>query len=109
MAKIRTSKKHERFSLDDLPVVVRKRKSEVWSPSQDLMDRDRIARALFQCVIENDMRAFFQIFEAHAEARGITEALKGVNVARSTYYSAKSTRDPRVSTISRLMQSVLAR
>jgi len=108
MAKAKTSKKPAKFSLDEMPRVARKKAGERWSPTRELAHREKTARALFQCVVENDMESFFEIFEAHVEARGLSESLKGIKVPRSTYYSAKATKDPKVSTLSRLMRSVLA-
>lgn len=90
MANKRTSKKPRAFSIDDLKPAKLKAGVEVTAhdPRKNLADREFIAKALLDCMLDGDMVAFKKILRAHYDAVNITKALKASGLSKRTFYGA---------------------
>lgn len=64
MNKKKTLKKHE-FSLDDLqPITIDKSKLHASKASELFKNKNEVAQALLECLIENDTETFMEILDA---------------------------------------------
>ena len=106
MAKIRISKKPGRFSGTEMPTV--KLKSGVklshHDPDKNLKNKDFVARALFQCLIDGDAKGFKAILQSHLEAVNITELAEKAGIGRRTIYEALSEEgNPSLNTLTKIL------
>lgn len=108
MAKTKTSKGHEKFSLDDYPITPIKTpgRGERFSPTEELATTD-IRPALIEALLENDIEGFKEILKSFMEAVNATRVLKRAKISPRTYYDAISENgNPGIKTLGKIMQAV---
>ena len=59
-----------------------------YSPTERLLDEDFIAKAVWECLKDNDYEGVVEVIEAHLRAVNKTKAAKDNDLARSTMYNA---------------------
>ena len=109
MHKKKTSKKQE-FCLDDVPVAAVKSKVGIKEvhPEKIFKDHKKIAIALFECLIDNDVEAFIEILDSYLRVNRRRVA-KGANLARSTVQQALSGKgNPTIKTLAKIVHDAVA-
>ena len=74
-----------------------------YSPTQELLDEDFIAKAVWECLKDNDYEGVVEVIEAHLRAVNKTRAAKDNDLARSTMYNAFKSKNPTVKTVAKLV------
>jgi DNA-binding phage protein len=74
-----------------------------YSPTQELLDEDRISRAVWECLKNNDPEGVIEVIEAHLRAKNKTELSKKNNLARTTMHHAFKGKNPTVKTLAKLV------
>ena len=108
MAKTKISKKRD-LSIDDLPIVHSSKKARIkpFNPSEQLAEKEFIAKALFEALCEGDEEAFIEIVNAYVEVISKTELVKRTKIPQSTLYHALSPHgNPTLKTIAKVMHAV---
>lgn len=111
MGKTKTSKKRKSSSVGEFPTVKLKKgvKISEWSPSQEILDEEQLAQALFQCLKDGDSDAFKEILFTHLNAKVKTKLAKERGVSARTMYDALSeSGNPSLNTIAKLVQLACA-
>jgi probable addiction module antidote protein len=108
MAKTKTSQKRaKKFSLDDMPIVKMNEEGVAYSPTEQLRDKEFIAIALLDALMDGDLPAFKEIIKAHYEALNIDATLKKARLSRRTFYDAMSDKgNPSLQTVSKIMKGI---
>ena len=106
MAKVKTLRV-QKESLKKLPSLKIKRNSKVvaYSPTQTLANEDFIARALWECLKNNDPEGVMEVIQAHLEAINKLQLAKKASLARSTMYHAFKSKNPTISTLAKLIHA----
>ena len=87
MPKKKTSKKRG-FSLNDMPTVSLKNRKGIaeFNPDARLRNREVVARALWECLVENDIDAFKEILRSHLEVSNKDDFAQEAGIPRRTLY-----------------------
>ncbi len=74
-----------------------------YSPTQELLNEDFIAKAIWECLKDNDPEGVIEIIEAHLYAKNITAKAKENDLPRTTLYHAFKGKNPTVKTLAKLV------
>lgn len=74
-----------------------------YSPTQELLDETFIAKAIWECLKNNDPEGVMEVIEAHLEAVNKVKASDHVELPRSTMYNAFKGKNPTVKTLAKLV------
>lgn len=87
MRKKKISKKRE-FSLEDMPSLRLKKGVHLkeFDPTIRLKNPEIVARALWQCLVENDTEAFKEILRSHLEVINKDELARKAGIPRRTLF-----------------------
>ncbi len=77
-----------------------------FDPAEYLGDREEIARALVECLLEGDQEAFVEILAAHVRVRNKARLARRARVGRKTLYRVLDGKaNPRLATIMAFMRA----
>lgn len=74
-----------------------------YSPTQELLDENFIATAIWECLKNNDPDGVMEVIEAHLEAINKVRAAENSELPRSTMYNAFKGKNPTVRTLAKLV------
>lgn len=109
MRKKKTSIKQD-FCLDGAPIIPIKSKSRIKEnhPEKIFKDHEKIAVALFECLIANDTESFMEILSSYLRVNKRRLAKKA-DLARSTIQQALSGKgNPTIKTIAKIIHDAMA-
>jgi DNA-binding phage protein len=73
------------------------------SPTQELLNGDFIAKAVWECLKNNDPEGVMEVIEIHLEIVNKVKAAKEKDLSRSTMYNAFKGKNPTVKTLAKLV------
>lgn len=111
MGKAKISNKQEDSTRDGfqkhrLEALIKDGTLKRYDPNTDLLDGNLIANALWQCLCEGDTESFMEILEAHLEAKNKSKLCRESGISRTTLYNTLRDRNPRLSTLAKLIQYI---
>lgn len=74
-----------------------------YSPTQKLLDETFIAKAIWECLKNNDPEGVVEIIETHLEIVNKVKAAQNMELSRATMYSAFKGKNPTVKTLAKLV------
>lgn len=74
-----------------------------YSPTQELMDETFIAKAVWECLKNNDTEGVIEIIETHLEVINKVKSAKKNDLSRSTMYHAFKSKNPTIKTLSKML------
>lgn len=74
-----------------------------YSPTQELLDESFIAKAVWECLRNNDPEGVVEVIQAHIGALDKVKLSKDADVPRSTIYGALKGKNPTVKTLAKLI------
>lgn len=74
-----------------------------YSPSQELLNEDLIAKAIWECLKNNDPEGVMEVIEAHLEMINKLRAAEQFDLPRSTMYNAFKGKNPTIKTLAKLV------
>lgn len=74
-----------------------------YSPTKELLDETFIAKAIWECLKNNDAEGILEIIEAHLEVVNKVNAANKTALARSTMYNALKGKNPTIKTLAKLV------
>lgn len=74
-----------------------------YSPVKELMDETFIAKAIWECLKNNDPEGVMEIIEAHLEVVNKVNAAQKTELARSTLYNAFKGKNPTIKTLAKMV------
>jgi len=74
-----------------------------YSPTQELLDENFIALAIWECLKNNDPEGVMEVIQAHLEAVNKSKAAREINLPRSSMYNAFKGKNPTVKTLAKLV------
>lgn len=79
-----------------------------YSPTQELLNEDFIAKAVWECLKNNDPQGVIEVIEAHLEMVNKVKASENIELPRSTMYNAFKGKNPTVKTLAKLVNCCAA-
>ena len=107
MGKTKILKKHE-ASLPKQEIELRLEdfdKAKRIHPINELADPDQTAKAVFECLMDNDPQGAMEIIEMYLEAVNKASLMRVAKLPKSTMYSAFRHRNPTIRTLAKIMSS----
>lgn len=74
-----------------------------YDPTEELLDETFIAKAIWECLKNNDSEGVMEVIEAHLEAVNKVKASHNMDLPRSTMYNAFKSKNPTVKTLAKLI------
>lgn len=74
-----------------------------YSPTQELLDENFIAKAVWECLKNNDPEGVMEVIEAHLEVVNKVRAAENTELPRSTMYNAFKGKNPTIKTLAKLV------
>lgn len=74
-----------------------------YSPSEKMMDEEFIAKAVWECLKNNDPEGVVEIIKSHLEIVNKVKAAQATDLSRSTLYNAFKGKNPTVKTLAKLV------
>lgn len=113
MARKRISKKPEHLSVIKNPKKVATLRSGApvfdWDPTAELLNETELAKALFECLKDEDIESFKEILSAHLDAKVKTRLAKEHGLSARTMFEALSINgNPSLKTIAKLVKLACA-
>lgn len=107
MAKKGISRKRDAFWKDIPGIRLKSLKGlKEFDPAEYLGDREEIARALAECLLEGDQEAFVDILAAHVRVRNKARLARRARLGRKTLYRVLDGKaNPRLGTIMAFMRA----
>lgn len=82
-----------------------KKKPIKYDPMRDLLNEQLIAKAIWECLKENDPEGVIEILEAHMRAKNKSKLARENNIARTTLYHAFRSKNPTLHTLAKLVHA----
>lgn len=82
-----------------------KKQPREYNPTKDLLNEQLIARAIWECLKENDPDGVIEILEAHLAARNKSQLAKELDLPRTTLYHAFKNKNPTLHTLAKLVHA----
>lgn len=109
MPKAKTSRKQ---SVSSKNTSNRKLKAGVkikpYDPTKALLDEDRIGRAIWECLKNEDTEGVIEIIGIHLEARNKTKLVEEANIPKTTLYHSLRSKNPTLKTLAKLVHACAA-
>jgi len=106
MAKAKTSIKRKKFIKNGSMTKFKKQPRE-YNPLKDLLDEKLIAKAIWECLKENDPDGVIEILEAHINAKNKSQFAREHNLPRTTLYHAFRNKNPTLHTLAKLVHATV--
>ncbi len=74
-----------------------------FSPTEELLDEDFMAKALWDCLKTNDPEAYIEIIEAHLRAKNKSALAKKNDLSRTTLHHAFKGKNPTLKTLAKMV------
>jgi len=108
MAKIETLQKRRKSLRGTSKMKLKTREGlKRYSPTKRLLDEEFIAKALWECIKNNDPNGAIEVIQAHLRAVNKTKAAKDTELPRSTMYNAIKGKNPTIKTLAKLVHCCL--
>ena len=109
MGKVKTLRKRKK-SLKNTPKRELKSDSGLieYSPTQNLLDENFIALAIWDCLKNNDAEGVVEIIQAHLTVVNKQKRAKEADLPRSTLYNCLKSKNPTIRTLAKMVHCVEA-
>ncbi len=106
MARQKTSIRRKRFTKSG-SMTKFKKQPRVYNPTKDLLNEELIAKAIWECLKDNDPDGVIEILEAHVSAKNKSQLAKEHDLPRTTLYHAFKSRNPTLHTLAKLVHATV--
>ncbi len=110
MRKAKISKKRE-FSFKNMPSFEPRNRSEVklYSAAEKMKNKDYVSKALWQCLINNDINSFKEILRTHLEIANKEEFANKSGIPQRTLFRILSPEgNPTLETLGKIIHQICA-
>lgn len=82
-----------------------KKQPREYNPTRDLLNEKLIAKAIWECLKENDPDGVIEILEAHFSAKNKSQLAREHDLPRTTIYHAFKSKNPTLHTLAKLIHA----
>ena len=80
---------------------------DTYDPTASLLDEDRIGRAIWECLKNDDPEGVIEVIQIHLEAVNKTQIAKKADLAKTTLYHSFRSKNPTIKTLAKLIHACL--
>lgn len=81
---------------------------KLYNPTKELLDEDRIGRAIWECLKNEDPEGVIEIIAIHLQARNKTQIVDDSNIPKTTLYHSLRSKNPTLKTLAKLVHACAA-
>lgn len=104
MVRRKTSTKLKKFTKSGSMIRLKKKPHE-YDPMKDLLNEQLIAKAVWECLKDNDPDGVIEILEAHLRAKNKSKLAREHDLPRTTFYHAFKSKNPTLHTLAKLVHA----
>lgn len=82
-----------------------KKQPREYSPTKDLLNEQLIAKAIWECLKENDPDGVIEILETHLKTKNKKHLAETHEIPRTTIYHAFKSKNPTLHTLAKLVHA----
>jgi probable addiction module antidote protein len=105
MGKIKTSKKQRKSTMTGQ--IKLKKKPKKFDSMKYLLDENLIAKAIWECLRDNDPEGVIEVLEAHLDARNKSKLSRDHEIPRTTFYHAIKSKNPTLATLAKIVHATI--
>jgi DNA-binding phage protein len=79
-----------------------------YNPTKALLDEDRIGRAIWECLKNEDTEGVIEIINIHLEAKNKMQLIEETNIPKTTFYHSLRSKNPTLKTLAKLVHACAA-
>lgn len=79
-----------------------------YNPTQALLDEDRIGRAIWECLKNEDTDGVIEVISIHLEAKNKAELMEEADIPKTTFYHSLRSKNPTLKTLAKLVHACAA-
>jgi probable addiction module antidote protein len=83
-------------------------KFKPYNPTKALLDEDRIGRAIWECLKNEDPEGVIEIIGIHLEARNKAQLIEEANIPKTTLYHSLRSKNPTLKTLAKIVHACAA-
>lgn len=79
-----------------------------YNPTKALLDEDRIGRAIWECLKNEDTEGVIEVISIHLEAKNKAQLIEDAHIAKTTFYHSLRSKNPTLKTLAKLVHACAA-
>lgn len=83
-------------------------KLKPYNPTKALLDEDRIGRAIWECLKNEDTEGVIEVISIHLEAKNKAQLIEQTNIPKTTFYHTLRSKNPTLRTLAKLVHACAA-
>lgn len=83
-------------------------KCEAWSPTKEILDSKNLAKAIAECLLNNDPEGVVEVIEIYLRTVDRVKFSKRAHISRSTLYHSLKERNPTIKTVAKIVHAAAA-
>lgn len=76
-----------------------------YDPTRELLNEDRIAKAIWECLKNDDPEGVIEIIQIHLAAKNKTKVSRETGIPKTTLYHTLRSKNPTIKTLARLIHA----
>ncbi len=76
-----------------------------YDPTKALLDEDRIGRAIWECLKNEDIEGVIEVISIHLEAVNKSQRIKEAKIPKTTFYHSLRSKNPTLKTLAKLIHA----
>lgn len=78
---------------------------KAYDPTKVLLDEDKIGRAIWECLKNEDTEGVIEVISIHLEAVNKAQAIKEAHIPKTTFYHSLRSKNPTLKTLAKLVHA----
>lgn len=78
-------------------------KMKPYNPTKALLDEDRIGRAIWECLKNEDTEGVIEVISIHLEAKNKAQLVEEADLPKTTFYHSLRSKNPTLKTLAKLV------
>jgi DNA-binding phage protein len=78
---------------------------KAYDPTKALLDEDRIGRAIWECLKNEDTEGVIEVISIHLEAKNKAQLMEEIEIPKTTFYHSLRSKNPTLKTLAKLVHA----
>lgn len=79
-----------------------------WNPTKEILDPKNLAKAVAECLLNNDPEGVVEMIEIYLETVNIVKLSKKSHIPRATLYNSLKRKNPTIKTLAKIIHAAAA-
>lgn len=83
-------------------------KCRKWSPTKEVLDPENLARAVAECLLNNDPDGVIEMIKIYLETVDVVKFTAHAHISKSTLYHSLKEKNPTIKTLAKIIHAAAA-